>query len=138
MLTRPWQISSHFLLTAVLHFMVELDPFLSLQHNRNLSLDYFLFQLMSHPVKDGENKYDNYVDASIDALVTSLTKAGFSDMDIIVRRVGWPTDGAMNATPAIAQSFMTGQVNHLASSTPIQHPIFNRILRHPHFLQIWC
>lgn len=53
---------------------------------------------MSHPVKDGENKYDNYVDASIDALITSLTKAGFSDMDIIVRRAGWPTDGTMNAT----------------------------------------
>jgi hypothetical protein len=111
-----------FLANSSSPFMVELDPFLSFQHNRNLSLDYFLFQLMSHPVKDGENKYDNYIDASIDALVTSLTKAGFSDMDIIVGRAGWPTDGAMNATPAIAQSFMTGLVNHLAkkSGTPLR------------------
>uniref|UniRef100_A0A0A9FXM8 glucan endo-1,3-beta-D-glucosidase n=1 Tax=Arundo donax TaxID=35708 RepID=A0A0A9FXM8_ARUDO len=103
-------------------FMVELNPFLSFQHNKNLSLDYYLFELMSHPVKDGQNKYDNYFDASIDALVTALTKAGFGDMDIIVGRAGWPTDGAVNATPAIAQSFMTGLVNHLAkkSGTPLR------------------
>jgi len=102
--------------------MVELDPFLSFQQHKNLSLDYYLFQLMSHPVKDGQNKYDNYFDASIDAVVTSLTNAGFSDMDIIVGSAGWPTDGAVNATPAIAQSFMTGLVNHLAkkSGTPLR------------------
>ncbi|KAF0902264.1 hypothetical protein E2562_014498 [Oryza meyeriana var. granulata] len=36
--------------------------------------------------------------------------------------VGWPSDGAVNATPAIAQSFMTGLVNHLArkSGTPLR------------------
>uniref|UniRef100_A0A0D3FHB7 glucan endo-1,3-beta-D-glucosidase n=1 Tax=Oryza barthii TaxID=65489 RepID=A0A0D3FHB7_9ORYZ len=103
-------------------FMVELNPFSSFQHKKNLSLDYYLFQLMSHPVSDGHIKYDNYFDASIDALVTSLTKAGFSNMDIIVGRVGWPSDGAVNATPAIAQSFMTGLVNHLArkSGTPLR------------------
>ncbi|RLN16773.1 glucan endo-1,3-beta-glucosidase 9 [Panicum miliaceum] len=103
-------------------FMVELDPFLSFQQHKNLSLDYYLFQLMSHPVKDVQNKYDNYFDASIDAVVTALTNAGFSDMDVIVGRAGWPTDGAVNATPAIAQSFMTGLVNHLAkkSGTPLR------------------
>ncbi|TVU47568.1 hypothetical protein EJB05_07174, partial [Eragrostis curvula] len=103
-------------------FMVELNPFLSLQQNKNLSLDYYLFQLMTHPVKDGQNKYDNFFDASIDALVTALTKAGFGNMGIVVGRAGWPTDGAVNATPAVAQSFMTGLVNHLAkkSGTPLR------------------
>lgn len=103
-------------------FMVELNPFLSFQQKKNISLDYYLFQLMSHPVSDGHNKYDNYFDASIDALVTALTKAGFSDMDIMVGRAGWPTDGAVNATPTVAQSFMIGLVNHLArkSGTPLR------------------
>ncbi|KAL5218492.1 hypothetical protein ABZP36_019176 [Zizania latifolia] len=103
-------------------FMVELNPFLSFQHKKNLSLDYYLFQLLSHPISDGHIKYDNYFDASIDALITALTKAGFSNMDIIVGRAGWPSDGAVNATPAIAQSFMTGLVNHLArkSGTPLR------------------
>ncbi|XP_062209215.1 glucan endo-1,3-beta-glucosidase 9-like [Phragmites australis] len=43
-------------------------------------------------------------------------------MDIIVGRAGWPTDAAVNATPAIAQSFMTGLVNHLAKKfgTPLR------------------
>uniref|UniRef100_A0A0D9VSZ7 glucan endo-1,3-beta-D-glucosidase n=1 Tax=Leersia perrieri TaxID=77586 RepID=A0A0D9VSZ7_9ORYZ len=103
-------------------FVVELNPFLSFQHKKNISLDYYLFQLMSHPVSDGHIKYDNYFDASIDTLVTALTNAGFSNMDIIVGRVGWPSDGAVNATPAIAQSFMTGLVNHLErkSGTPLR------------------
>lgn len=103
-------------------FMVELNPILSLQQKKNISLDYYLFQLMSRPISDGHNKYDNYFDASIDALVTALTKAGFNDMGIIVGRAGWPTDGAVNATSAIAQSFMTGLVNHLArkSGTPLR------------------
>jgi hypothetical protein len=56
--------------------MIELNPILSFQQ-KNISLDYYLFQLMSHPVSDGHNKYDNYFDVSIDALVTALTKAGF-------------------------------------------------------------
>ncbi|TVU47409.1 hypothetical protein EJB05_07010, partial [Eragrostis curvula] len=103
-------------------FMVELNPFLSFQQNKKLSLDYYLFQLMTHPVKDGQNKYDNFFDASIDALVTALTRVGFGNMGIVVGRAGWPTDGAVNATPAVAQSFMTGLVNHLAkkSGTPLR------------------
>ncbi|KQK22099.1 glucan endo-1,3-beta-glucosidase 9 [Brachypodium distachyon] len=103
-------------------FMVELNPILSFQQKKNISLEYYTFQLMSHPIIDGHNKYENYFDASIDALITALTKAGFSDMGIVVGRAGWPTDGAANATPAIAQSFMTGLVNHLArkSGTPLR------------------
>lgn len=40
----------------------------------------------------------------------------------MVGRAGWPTDGAVNATPTVAQSFMTGLVNHLArkSGTPLR------------------
>ncbi|KAG1339039.1 glucan endo-1,3-beta-glucosidase 9 [Cocos nucifera] len=103
-------------------FVVDINPFLALQQNKNLSLDYVLFRSKSHAVNDGHNKYKNYFDASIDTLISSLSKVGFGDMDIIVGRIGWPTDGAVNATPAVAQTFMHGLIDHLKSKagTPLR------------------
>ncbi|KAJ0979297.1 hypothetical protein J5N97_014771 [Dioscorea zingiberensis] len=103
-------------------FVVDINPFSSLQKNKNLSMDYVLFQPKAHPVKDGHVKYHNSFDASIDTLITSLTKSGFGNMDIIVGRIGWPTDGAVNATPSVAQTFMKGLIDHLQSNagTPLR------------------
>ncbi|XP_072975866.1 glucan endo-1,3-beta-glucosidase 9 [Typha angustifolia] len=103
-------------------FVVDINPFSNLQQKKNISMDYVLFQLKSRPITDGHNKYNNYFDASIDALVSSLSKVGFGNMDIIVGRVGWPTDGAVNATSPFAQTFMQGLVNHLQSKsgTPLR------------------
>ncbi|KAM0953807.1 putative glucan endo-1,3-beta-D-glucosidase [Dioscorea sansibarensis] len=103
-------------------FLVDINPFLSLQKNKNLSMDFVLFQPKAHAVKDGHLKYKNSFDASMDTLITSLSKAGFGDMDIIVGRIGWPTDGALNATPSVAQTFMKGLIDHLQSNagTPLR------------------
>ncbi|KAJ4793127.1 hypothetical protein LUZ62_044373 [Rhynchospora pubera] len=94
-------------------FVLNMNLFSSFQHNKNLSLDFHLFQLTSKPLTDGHSKYDNYFDLSIDSLVSSLSKAGFSGMEIMVGKVGWPTDGALNATSANAQIFMQGLFDHL-------------------------
>ncbi|WOL01902.1 glucan endo-1,3-beta-glucosidase 9-like [Canna indica] len=96
-------------------FVIDINPILSFQQNKNFSLDYFLFETNSHPLSDGPHKYKNYFDMSMDTLVSALSKVGYEDMDIVVGKIGWPTDGAMNATPAIAQSFMHGLINHLQS-----------------------
>jgi hypothetical protein len=60
-----------YLVHTVLVVMIELNPILSFQQ-KNISLDYYLFQLMSHPVSDGHNKYDNYFDVSIDMTTTLM------------------------------------------------------------------
>ncbi|XP_074592391.1 glucan endo-1,3-beta-glucosidase 9 [Curcuma longa] len=103
-------------------FVINMNPFASLQQNKNLSLSYFLFQTNLRPLTDGANKYTNYFDMSIDSLVSALSKVGYGEMDIIVGKIGWPTDGAMNATPAIAQRFMQGLMDHLQSKagTPLR------------------
>jgi Glycosyl hydrolases family 17/X8 domain len=98
-------------------FVLDMNPFSSFQQNKNLSLNFHLFQLTSRPLTDGHNKYDNYFDLSIDSVVSSLSKVGFGDMEIMVGSVGWPTDGALNATSANAQIFMQGLINHLKAKT---------------------
>ncbi|GAV66561.1 Glyco_hydro_17 domain-containing protein/X8 domain-containing protein [Cephalotus follicularis] len=43
-------------------------------------------------------------------------------MDIVVSRIGWPTDGAPNATSSTAQTFLRGLIDHLhsKSGTPLR------------------
>ncbi|XP_058075112.1 glucan endo-1,3-beta-glucosidase 9 [Magnolia sinica] len=103
-------------------FVINIYPFLSLHHNKNFSLGYALFRPTAHPLIDGHNTYKNSFDASIDTLVAALSRVGFADMDIIVGQIGWPTDGAMNASSIVAQSFMKGLMSHLQSraGTPLR------------------
>ncbi|KAK8946532.1 Glucan endo-1,3-beta-glucosidase 9 [Platanthera zijinensis] len=103
-------------------FVLDIDPLLSLQQSANLSIDYFLFRSSGRHLTDGPIRYTNFFDSTVDSVVTSLTKAGFADMDIIIGRVGWPTDGSPNATSNTAQIFMLGLAAHLKSKigTPLR------------------
>ncbi|KAK8961042.1 Glucan endo-1,3-beta-glucosidase 9 [Platanthera guangdongensis] len=103
-------------------FVLDIDPLLSLQQSANLSIDYFLFRSLARHLTDGPMRYTNFFDSTVDSVVTSLTKAGFGDMDIIIGRVGWPTDGSPNATSNTAQIFMLGLAAHLKSKigTPLR------------------
>ncbi|OAY65559.1 Glucan endo-1,3-beta-glucosidase 9, partial [Ananas comosus] len=75
-------------------FVIDVNPFSALQQNKNLSLDYLLFQKKSRPITDGNSSYNNFFDLSIDSLISSLSKVGFGEMEVVVGRIGWPTDGA--------------------------------------------
>ncbi|KAG0503240.1 hypothetical protein HPP92_003312 [Vanilla planifolia] len=103
-------------------FVLDINPFSSLQQNKNFSMDHLLFRSAAHPLTDGHNKYKNFFDVSIDTLVASLTKAGFGYMDIIVGKVGWPTNGAINASSEAARCFLQGLIEHLDSKigTPLR------------------
>ncbi|OAY85722.1 Glucan endo-1,3-beta-glucosidase 9 [Ananas comosus] len=103
-------------------FVIDVNPFSALQQNKNLSLDYLLFQKKSRPITDGNSSYNNFFDLSIDSLISSLSKVGFGEMEVVVGRIGWPTDGAVNATPSVAQTFNKALIDHLKtkSGTPLR------------------
>ncbi|KAJ4970604.1 hypothetical protein NE237_003703 [Protea cynaroides] len=103
-------------------FFVNIQPFLSLHQNKNISLDFALFKATAHPLNDSHKTYKNSFDTSFDTLVAALSQVGFPDMDIVIGQIGWPTDGAMNATSAIAQTFMESLVSHFQSKvgTPLR------------------
>ncbi|PIA59536.1 hypothetical protein AQUCO_00400435v1 [Aquilegia coerulea] len=103
-------------------FFVNMYPFLSIHQSKNSSLDFALFKSTAHSLNDGHRTYKNSFDLSFDTLVTALSKVGFPDMDIVVGQVGWPTDGAPNASSSLAQTFMKGLVDNLQSrlGTPLR------------------
>ncbi|XVE58981.1 hypothetical protein DITRI_Ditri05aG0007300 [Diplodiscus trichospermus] len=98
-------------------FFVTISPFISFQQNKNISLDFTLFKENVRPHNDSHRTYKNSFDLSYDTLVTALSKIGFPDIDIVVARIGWPTDGAANATSSVAETFMKGLIDHLHSKT---------------------
>ncbi|XP_077233063.1 O-Glycosyl hydrolases family 17 protein [Tasmannia lanceolata] len=103
-------------------FVVNIYPFSSLHQTKNFSIEYALFQPTAHSLIDDHKTYKNSFDTSIDTLITALSKVGFRSMEIIVGQIGWPTDGAMNASSSTAQTFMKGLVDHLKSNagTPLR------------------
>ncbi|XP_057487718.1 glucan endo-1,3-beta-glucosidase 9-like [Actinidia eriantha] len=103
-------------------FFTNISPFLSYHQNKNISLDFALFKETAHPRNDSHKTYKNSFDLSFDIIVTALSTAGFSEMEIVVGQIGWPTDGTANATPSIAETFMKGLMDHLhsKSGTPLR------------------
>ncbi|GLU11922.1 hypothetical protein SLE2022_286400 [Rubroshorea leprosula] len=98
-------------------FFVTISPFITFQQNKNMSLDFILFKESARPHNDSRRIYKNSFDLSYDTLVTALSTVGFSEMDIVVAAIGWPTDGAANATSAVAETFMKALIDHLHGKT---------------------
>ncbi|KAI4382445.1 hypothetical protein MLD38_008409 [Melastoma candidum] len=94
-----------------------LSPFLSYHLGKNISLELVLFKGDAHPLNDSGATYINALDLSYDTLVSALIHAGFPQMEIVISQIGWPTDGAANATLLIAEDFMKGLVKHVGSNT---------------------
>ncbi|CAN0903990.1 Glucan endo-1,3-beta-glucosidase 9 [Linum grandiflorum] len=103
-------------------FYVTISPFVSFKQDKNTSLDFALFKEAARPRSDSHRKYKNSFDMSYDTVVAALSAAGFPGMDIVVAKVGWPTDGAPNATSQTAEVFMKGLMEHLRgkSGTPLR------------------
>lgn len=98
-------------------FFININPFLSLHQNKNISLNFALFKGHAHPINDSHRIYKNVFDLSYDSFIIALSTIGFPQMDIVIGKIGWPTDGAANATSAIAETFMKDLVDHLHSKT---------------------
>lgn len=103
-------------------FFVTISPFVSFHQNKNISLDFALFKETARDRNDSHKTYKNGFDLSYDTLVTALSTVGFPEMDIVVAQIGWPTDGAANATSSTAEVFMKGLMEHLhsKSGTPLR------------------
>ncbi|XP_002991155.2 glucan endo-1,3-beta-glucosidase 5 [Selaginella moellendorffii] len=104
-------------------FVINVYPFLSLQQDPHFPRDFAFFDGTDFPLVDGNLSYTNVFDASYDLLVAALTKAGYSNMTIIIGEIGWPTDGDINANVANAVRFNQAFIRHvLQSGTPLRRP----------------
>lgn len=94
-------------------YSVNIYPFISYATNPEFPESYAYFDSNTAQVTDGANVYTNTFDASYDTLVQALTEAGFPNMPIILGEIGWATDGVAAATPANAQRFNQGFLDHV-------------------------
>lgn len=107
-------------------FCVNLYPFISKYQDPDFPLDYAFFGGTSSTLVDGAHTYTNALDASLDALVSALAAEGFPNMPIVLGEIGWPTDGNLYATPALAGKYNQQLINHLQSNvgTPLRPNTF--------------
>ncbi|KAK7305459.1 hypothetical protein VNO77_43365 [Canavalia gladiata] len=107
-------------------FFVTISPFITLLQTKNISLEFSLFKETARPHNLSHKTYKNSFDLSYDTVVTVLSTVGFPNMDIVVAKIGWPTDGATNASSNLAETFMKGLLSHLHSNlgtTPRPHKL---------------
>lgn len=103
-------------------YTVNIYPFISYATNAGFPENYAYFDSNLAQITDQGRIYTNTFDASYDTLVQALTVAGFPDMPIIVGEIGWATDGLAAATPANAQRFNQGFLDHVKGNqgTPLR------------------
>ncbi|KAI5075990.1 hypothetical protein GOP47_0008055 [Adiantum capillus-veneris] len=103
-------------------YTVNIYPFISYATNKDFPENYAYFDSNIAQITDGDKVYTNTFDASYDTLVQALAVAGFPNMPIIVGEIGWATDGLPAATPANAQRFNQGFLNHVKDNkgTPLR------------------
>ncbi|KAG2707565.1 hypothetical protein I3760_05G153000 [Carya illinoinensis] len=86
-------------------FMVNVYRYFSYVNKGNrVSLDYALFR-SDNAVRDGAMEYTNLFDASVDAFVYAMEKAGFPGIPVVVTETGWPTRGGEGASPENALAY---------------------------------
>ncbi|KAL2333013.1 hypothetical protein Fmac_014226 [Flemingia macrophylla] len=99
-----------------------ISPFITHLQTKNISLDFFLFKDSARPHNFRHKTYKNSFALSYDTVVTVLSAVGYPNMEIVVAKIGWPTDGAANASSNLAETFMKGLMSHLHSNlgTPLR------------------
>ncbi|GAB2300314.1 hypothetical protein Dimus_034350 [Dionaea muscipula] len=120
------QIGSPFCLNAY--------PFLSyLSDPATIDINYALFQKTSG-IYDPETglRYDNLLDAQIDAAYAALEDAGFGKMEVIVTETGWASRGDTNEDVATVQNARTYNYNlrkrlALRKGTPLRPKVPLRV-----------
>ncbi|WOL03854.1 hypothetical protein Cni_G12574 [Canna indica] len=82
------------------------------------AMNFFLMQGNAAPVKDGRHSYTNIMDATVDAMVTAMRKAGYPAVPVTVTSTGWPAAGKNNAaTPDNAEAFLEGIIKRALNGT---------------------
>ncbi|PIA59648.1 hypothetical protein AQUCO_00400503v1 [Aquilegia coerulea] len=93
-------------------------PYINFMQNpEQRSLPYALFTANNYVFTDYGLGYRNSFDATIDALYSSLEKAGAPNVRIVVSETGWPSSGNNNAASIYtAQVYNSNLIRHVLSS----------------------
>ncbi|XP_027067208.1 glucan endo-1,3-beta-glucosidase, acidic [Coffea arabica] len=101
--------------------LVNVYPYFAYIFNsQSIALEYALFTSSGITTPDGV-KYQNLLDALLDATYSALERAGGQSVEIVVSETGWPSDGGGQATSIDnARTYNTNLIGHVNgnSGTP--------------------
>ncbi|XBI99864.1 hypothetical protein VPH35_019872 [Triticum aestivum] len=84
---------------------------------KDIDLNFALFQPSSAVVRDGGLSYTNLFDAMVDAMYAALRKANVQ-VPVVISESGWPSAGGAGASVANAQTYNQNLINHVGKGTP--------------------
>ncbi|CAN8248298.1 unnamed protein product [Cochlearia groenlandica] len=107
------------------HLMINAYPFFAYAANADkISLEYALFKENAGNVDSGNGlKYENLLDAQIDAVFAAMAALGFNDVKLVVTETGWPSAGdEIGAGSANAAAYNGGLVKRVltGNGTPLK------------------
>ncbi|GER37621.1 glucan endo-1 3-beta-glucosidas [Striga asiatica] len=99
-------------------FLANLYPYFAYASDKNIPLDYALFE-SSEGVVAGGVRYPSLFAASLDAFYAALGKSGGSSLEIVVTETGWPSGGGDEATSVEnAGTYNRNLVRRVGEGTP--------------------
>ncbi|CAM8968441.1 unnamed protein product [Rhodiola kirilowii] len=101
--------------------LANIYPYISYFENpRDISLPYALFTSPGTVVTDDISglNYQNLFDALVDTMHAALSKAGGSNVPIVVSESGWPSAGSNVATVENAETYHRNLIRHVQGGTP--------------------
>ncbi|XP_038974682.1 glucan endo-1,3-beta-glucosidase-like [Phoenix dactylifera] len=109
----------HFLAGNGAPLLVNVYPYFSYVGNPNsIKIEFALFTSLGTFVMDGQHRYQNLFDATVDAVYSALEKAGGSNVAIVVSESGWPSAGGTAASINNAQIYNQNLIRHVGHGTP--------------------
>lgn len=95
-------------------FLYNLHPIFSAQEN-NWPIEFaFMDNKSNFTIVDGKYTYRNAFEFMYDAMVVAIEKAGYPHMEIVIGQIGWPTDGAEDASVENAERFYRSFLTYIA------------------------
>ncbi|XP_073365652.1 glucan endo-1,3-beta-glucosidase GII-like isoform X1 [Aegilops tauschii subsp. strangulata] len=84
---------------------------------KNIDLNFSLFQPSSRVIKDNGLSYTNLFDAMVDAVYAALRSAKVQ-VPVVISESGWPSAGGVGASVANARTYNQNLINHVGKGTP--------------------
>ena len=85
---------------------------------KDIDLNFALFQQSTNTVSDSSLTYTNLFDAMVDSIYAALEKAGKPGVKVVISESGWPSDEGFGATAQNARAYNQGLINHVGNGTP--------------------
>ncbi|KAH7857986.1 hypothetical protein Vadar_018661 [Vaccinium darrowii] len=103
--------------------LVNIYPYFShIGNPRDVPLQFALFTASGVVAKDGQFEYKNLFDAMLDAAYSTVEKAGGPNVEIVVSKSGWPSEGGPAASVENAGTYYTNLINHVKAGGSPKRP----------------